>query len=290
MRAGSPRAGSARADLHMHSRASDGLLAPADLIRQAASRGLSIVALTDHDTTTGLQEAADAGERLGVRFIPGVELSTDVERGQLHVLGYGIDRRDPTLLATLESLRASRQERAQAIIEKLRELGVEIAPERVRPSQPGEAIGRPHIARAMIEGGSVRSIQEAFDRYIGDGGPAYVPSWRLTPEDAVRLVAAAGGIPVLAHPFSFPDFRERLPELIAAGLEGLEVYYGAHDAEQVSELEELAEKRDLLATGGSDFHGASEADRIRALGGVNVPERALERFLRRLERAGSKPD
>lgn len=289
MRAGSPRAGSARADLHMHSRASDGLLAPADLIRQAASRGLSIVALTDHDTTTGLQEAADAGERLGVRVIPGVELSTDVERGQLHVLGYGIDRRDPTLLATLESLRASRQERAQAIIEKLRELGVEIAPERVRPSQPGEAIGRPHIARAMIEGGSVRSIQEAFDRYIGDGGPAYVPSWRLTPEDAVRLVAA-GGIPVLAHPFSCPDFRERLPELIAAGLEGLEVYYGAHDAEQVSELEELAEKRDLLATGGSDFHGASEADRIRALGGVNVPERALERFLRRLERAGSKPD
>lgn len=289
MQAGTARKGSARADLHTHSTASDGLLAPADLIHQAFERGLSILALTDHDTTAGLDEATRAGRDLGVRVIAGVELSTDVELGQLHMLGYGFSVNDTTLSRTLASLRSSREDRARLILDRLSAVGIEIDAETIRPARPGESIGRPHVARAMVEGGHVESVREAFDRYIGEGQAAYVASRRLTPEAAVRLIVAAGGVPVMAHPYSFPAFRERLPALIEAGLQGIEVYYGEYTEEQQKELAGLAESHGLLTTGGSDFHGVSGPE-ARNLGGTSLPEPALERFLQRLDARPGRAD
>ncbi|HUG15274.1 MAG TPA: PHP domain-containing protein [Thermomicrobiales bacterium] len=289
MTTGGARIGNARADLHTHSSASDGLLAPAGLIRQASERGLSVLALTDHDTTLGLDEARRAGRELGVRVISGVELSTGVDEGQLHVLGYGFNERNPDLLTRLATLRASRAGRALAIIERLRELGVAIDAETARPTRPGESIGRPHIARAMVGAGHVGSVAEAFERYLGDGRPAYVASRRLTPEAAVQLIVEAGGVAVLAHPYSYPAFRERLPSLIAAGLQGIEVYYGEHSCQQIDEMERVADRRGLLAAGGSDYHGDIGSER-RALGSARLPDDALARFLRRLDSGSALSD
>lgn len=281
---GSMPLASGRADLHTHSNASDGLLAPAGLILRAAERGLSVVALTDHDTTAGLGEAMQAGERLGLRVVKGIELSTAVEHGQLHLLGYGIDPDDEALATTLAALRLSRESRAAKIVARLRELGMPLRSETLRPNRPGESIGRPHIARALVDAGYVASVADAFEHFIGDDGPAYVATRRLTPEEAVRLVIEAGGLAVLAHPLSAPDHVERLPGLIAAGLAGLEVYYGEYDAEQVRQLERLASDLDVLATGGSDYHGDDGRDE-RMLGSVELPHGVLARFLGRLDSA-----
>jgi 3',5'-nucleoside bisphosphate phosphatase len=287
--AGTSRTGSARADLHTHSTASDGLLAPARLIQQASERGLSVLALTDHDTTMGLDEALAAGRRHGVRVIAGIELSTDVEHGQMHMLGYGIDRHEAGLLSTLEALRASRRARAQQIVDRLRALGIDVDPAAVRPTSSGEAVGRPHVARAMVAAGHVTSVREAFDRYIGEGRPAYVASRRLSPPDAARLIAKAGGIPVLAHPFTFPRFREEIPPLIDAGLQGIEVYYGEYTGLQIQELEDIADRYQLLKTGGSDYHGEGVRNG-RGLGESPFPDHALERFLEHLDSLARSAD
>jgi 3',5'-nucleoside bisphosphate phosphatase len=278
--------GISRADLHTHSTASDGLLAPADLIRQASGRGLSVVALTDHDTTLGLAEAIAAGVRFGLRVIPGIELSTDVDQGQVHILGYGIDFESAELLDALSQLRTARVTRVEKMLERLRELGVTLPPDSVRPSAPGASVGRPHVARTMVEAGYVGSIGEAFDRYIGEGRPAYVASERLAPEDAVRLIARAGGIPVFAHPLSSPDFLESLPSLIDAGLAGIEAYYGEYSAERREQLAQLARSLNLLATGGSDFHGVGFKEG-RDLGAVPIPAEVIDELLQRLDRGAT---
>jgi 3',5'-nucleoside bisphosphate phosphatase len=266
------------ADLHTHSTASDGLLAPADLLQQAHRQGLSVLALTDHDTTLGVPEALAEGERLGIRVIPGIELSTDVEVGQVHMLGYAVDPHDRVLGETLAHLRAARLTRAARILERLHELGIDLPHESIEPVAEDASVGRPHIARAMIAAGYVGSVAEAFDLYLGEGRPAYLASEKLVPEDAIALVRRAGGLPVLAHPFSSPEFPERLPALVAAGLGGLEVYYGEYTPAQRTLLRALADEHGLLATGGSDYHGPRFKEG-RDLGSVAIPGDVLERFL-----------
>jgi predicted metal-dependent phosphoesterase TrpH len=273
----------ARADLHTHSTASDGTLTPADLVHQAHGGGLSIIGLTDHDTTAGLAEATTAGQALGVRIIPGIELSTDVGAGEVHMLGYGIDPANTTLQTALVSYRQSRRERAERIIDRLRELGVDLPQGSVKATEGDASIGRPHIARAMIGAGYVESVSEAFDRYLGDGKPAYIASERKpTPAEAIQLIRAAGGLPIHAHPFSSDAFPATLPDLIAAGLAGIEVYYAEYTPEQRQELARIAAKYELLATGGSDYHGERFKER-RDLGSVTLPADVLRRFLARLD-------
>lgn len=274
---------SAHADLHTHSTASDGTLAPADLVRQAHRRGLSILGLTDHDTTAGLAEATATGKALGVRVIPGIELSTDVSAGEVHMLGYGVDPDDDTLQTALASYRQSRRERAERIIERLRELGVDLPEGSVKAPEGDASIGRPHIARAMIVAGYVETISEAFDRYLGDGKPAYIASERKpTPVEAIRLIRAAGGLPIHAHPFSSVEFPATLPDLITAGLAGIEVYYAEYTPERRRELARIAAEYNLLATGGSDYHGERFKER-RDLGSVELPADVVRRFLARLD-------
>ena len=267
-----------RADLHTHSNASDGVHAPADLLQQASRRGLSVVALTDHDTTHGLSQAADMARELGIIFVPGIELSTDVGRGEIHVLGYGISPDAGRLQETLERLRSSRVTRAEGILDRLRKLGIDVPFDAIAPVEAGASIGRPHIARALVTHGHAASVRDAFDRYLGQGKPAYVASERLTPVDAVRLIRAASGIPVVAHPFSSPEFPHSLPPLIAAGLVGLEVYYGEYDEDSRRVLADIASRHGLIATGGSDYHGPGFKEG-RELGSVDIPSVALSRFL-----------
>ncbi|HET8630247.1 MAG TPA: PHP domain-containing protein [Thermomicrobiales bacterium] len=257
-------------DLHTHSTASDGTLAPARLVALAAARGLRVLALTDHDTTAGLAEAAAAAAEHGLRFVPGVELSTHVAAGEVHVLGYFIAPASPALADALARFRAAREGRARTIVANLAAAGAPVAYERVVELAGGATIGRPHVARALVEAGHAASVQDAFDRYLVRGRPGYVERYRLLPPDAVRLIREAGGVPVLAHPHSAADLDALLPDLLAAGLGGLECYYGDYDAAQRAALLALAARHDLVATGGTDFHGPGLAHGL-PLGGVAVP-------------------
>lgn len=275
--------GPARADLHTHSTASDGTLAPAVLVRQASRRGLTILALTDHDTTSGLAEAIATGAALGMRVIPGIELSTAVSAGEVHILGYGIDPQNQTLQQALTRYRQARRERAERIIARLHELGVDLPEGSVQASDNAASIGRPHIARAMIAAGYVQSVSEAFDRFLGNDKPAYIASERKpTPEEAIQLIRAASGLPVHAHPYTSDAFPESLPALARAGLAGIEVYYAEYTSEQRGVLAGIAAAHGLLATGGSDYHGEQFKER-RDLGSVALPAEALQRFLQRLD-------
>lgn len=267
-----------RADLHTHSTASDGNLAPADLVRQASERGLSILALTDHDTTLGLADACRAGELRGVYVIRGIELSTDVPSGEIHILGYGIDPAHDELQSTIARLRDASLSRIDRMVARLAELGYRLPEGSVHPSADGASIGRPHVARAMIAAGYVASVGEAFDRFLGRGQPAYIKRERQQPAEAVALVRRAGGLPVLAHPGTVAELDVALPELINAGLAGLECYYGEYTDDQRRALAAVATQHGLLATGGSDYHG--EGFRAgRELGGVDIPQAGLDRFL-----------
>lgn len=272
-----------RADFHTHSTASDGTLAPAELVAESARRGLTHIALTDHDTTSGVVEALDAGRRAGVTVIPGVELSAAVQRGELHILGYGIDPEHRELQSTLEELRQTRQQRADRILERLREIGVDLPADALERAGATESIGRPHIARALIEAGVVASISEGFDQYLGWGRPAFVPKPLLPPADAIDLIRSAGGIAVMAHPYSAREFQRIIPELVAVGLGGIESYYGEYDDVQRSTLATLARERGLLATGGSDYHGPGVREG-RELGSVTLPDEAIAALLEAVRR------
>lgn len=272
-------------DLHCHTTASDGRYSPRALVGLAASLGLRAIGITDHDSTEGLDEALAAGVELKVEIVPGVELSCDVEAGELHMLGYYPDYKDPRLQSELTRLRAGRVGRARAMVQKLTAMGYPISFERVRALAGDGAIGRPHIAQALVEAGHVASKAEAFDRLIGRSGPAYVERARLSPVEAVRLIRQVGGLPVFAHPFVVKEdgsiiellpIEEALPELIDAGLVGLEVYYPNYTQALTDRLLALARRHNLLVTGGSDFHGAGVAG--GSLGSVYVPNRCLTRL------------
>lgn len=277
-------------DLHTHSTASDGLYSPNELLQRAKEAGLRVLALTDHDTTDGIAEAAEAAHQLDIEFIPGIELNTDIKGGEVHVLGYFPEFERPAFQAIIKTLRDARERRGQRMVEQLNEHGIHISWERVRAIAQG-AVGRPHVARALIEAGYVQSVGEAFDTYIGKGGVGYVPRHHLSSVDAVRLIDSANGLPVIAHPLNLPGLaklREELSELCAAGMVGLETYYGPYTPENERELLALANTYHLIPTGGSDFHGPGIHP--TPLGGRYVPYEAVE-HLKRLaaQRQGRTP-
>lgn len=265
-------------DLHMHTTASDGVYSPIELMHRAKEVGLRAVALTDHDTTNGIEEAAQAARALDIDFIPGIEINTDINGGEVHVLGYFIEYSRPAFQATIKVLRDARERRGERMVELLNEEGVHIKWERVREIAQG-SVGRPHVAKALLEAGYVQSIGEAFETYIGTGKPAYVPRYKLTPEDAVRLIISANGLPVIAHPITLPGLdtlRTWLPELKAAGMVGLETYYGSYTQEDEQALLTLAHEYELIPTGGTDFHGPGIHP--TPLGGRFVPHEAVEQL------------
>ncbi len=271
-----------KVDLHLHTTASDGRLTPAELVKQAAKQGLTVIAITDHDCVDGVApalEAAKAFPRLTV--IPGVEINTDVPDGEVHVLGYFIDYQNPQLLLSLEELRSSRQRRALKMIDKLAKLGIVIEWQRVKEIAGKGSIGRPHIARAMLEKNYISSIKDAFNNYIGHGCPAYVEREKKTPEEAVQMVLRAKGLPVLAHPFTAEEAEEKISRLKNVGLVGVEAYYNEYTAEQVDQLVSLANKFGLIVTGGSDYHGLDIME--PALGSAAVPIEVAEGLIKLAE-------
>ncbi len=266
-------------DLHTHSTISDGILSPAELVHQAAAAGVTYLALTDHDSTDGLAEAqAAAVEHPGLTLIPGIEVSTDVPEGEAHILGYLFDTQNTALQETLASFRDDRIGRARRMVENLEKLGVPVAWERVVEIAGDGAIGRPHIAQALMEAGHVPSIREAFDRYISNDGPAYAGRRKMLPEEAIRLIRGYGGVAVLAHPDETPQVESMLPSMVEAGLTGIEVYYGLYPDSMRAQLKSLADDYGLLALGGSDYHGPGRAAEC-PLGGSNTPREAGEALL-----------
>ncbi|MCA9500392.1 MAG: PHP domain-containing protein [Nitrospira sp.] len=249
-----------RIDLHTHTHFSDGSVSPTALVELALQQNVSILAITDHDTTEGLPEAMEATQRLPLEIIPGIELSTEFQGRETHMLGYFINHADPRLQARLERLRATRVDRLHHILDRLHSLKMEISLAEVEHVAGGGTIGRPHIAQMLIEKGYVKGIKEAFDRFLGVRGAAYVR--RVVPEAAeiMTWITEAGGIPILAHPYweglNADKTAASCRTLVDQGLRGLEVFYGAFSARQISLNLNLARKFDLLMTGGSDFHGA----------------------------------
>lgn len=238
-------------DLHAHSTRSDGVLAPGDLVRRAAARGVRRLALTDHDTLEGLEEAHVAAADCDVEVIDGIEVSA--WHGQeVHILGYFVSREDPRLGEVVDRQRKNRVERVHRIADRLARLGMTIDVEAVLASADGN-VGRPHIARALVDAGHVPSFEAAFDRLLGSGAAAYVPASRLTASHAVRVIHDAGGAAVLAHP-GVEQVDDDLPALVEAGLDGIEVDHPAHDAGTAARYAALAHRLGLVATGGSDFH------------------------------------
>jgi len=261
-----------RFDLHTHSTHSDGTTTPEENAALAAGAGLSGLALTDHDTLAGWDEARDACARHGLDFVPGIELSTEDDGASVHVLGYWVDPADPDLAAENARLRVSRSDRAGQILARLADLGVVVDPAAVRAIAGTAPIGRPHIAQAMVDGGIVASLDAAFDQYLADGGPAWVVKHAVSPEDGVRLIRGAGGVAVLAHPGGHDDGAvqvggaslELVDRLVGAGLGGLEAEHAGHAPGTVSYWRRVAADRGLVVTGSSDFHGSRKGVRLGA--------------------------
>jgi len=244
-------------DLHTHTNASDGILSPARLVSTAVKCGVRILSITDHDTISGIDEARAEARNYALDFIPGIELSADVARDEVHILGYFIDLGTPEFLAALEEMRKNRISRIAGILEKLEALNVNPGIELVMKHSCGESVGRPHVARAMMEAGFVRTQNEAFQKYLSRDGPGYIPRKKIKPERAVKLILNARGIPVLAHPGLIGNFSEIFELLLNAGLMGIESYYPKHSPEKISYFNMIARKHDLLITAGTDYHGKS---------------------------------
>ena len=259
-------------DLHTHSNASDGSFPPQEVVRLAKERRLKALALTDHDTIDGLPEAMAAGQEFGIEVIPGVEISARHANGSMHILGYFLDYESELLARRLAVLQKARKDRNPQIIAKLNDLGIPLTMAQVERISGRGQVGRPHIARALYEGRYVRSLQEAFDVYLGNNGRAYVSKFRFPPEEALAMIRDAHGIPVLAHPFTLglptsETLRPLLQELMALGLAGMECYYPEHSSVQQALYLSLAGELGLLVTGGSDFHGDNKPE--VSLGRVN---------------------
>jgi hypothetical protein len=271
-----------RADLHTHSTASDGTGSPADNVRLARETGLAAIALTDHDTTAGLEEALAEGEKLGIRVVPGVELSTMQDGVEIHVLGYFLDWPDGRWQERLRSQRDARMRRGRMIVERLAELGMPVTWEEVERAAAGRAsggaIGRPHIAAAMVGRGYVSSVAEAFERYLGSTGAAYVRVPRPTPLEAVGWIHEAGGAAVIAHPGLYG--RDELVEaLLEAGADGIEAYHSDHGPDDEARYAAMAARFGVIATGGSDYHGARGGEVFHGpLGGRTVEIAVVDRL------------
>ena len=253
-----------RIDLHLHTTHSDGSCSTAEVMAFAKQAGLTALAITDHDIVDGIPEATAIGKELGIEVVPGVEISSRLGESELHILGYFLNWTDPLLAQRLSTLRDSRHLRNPKIVQCLNELGIPITYEEVRALAGTESVGRPHIARLLMEKKFVTSAKEAFDRYLANGRPAFVDRELPEPAEAVRWIREAGGVPVLAHPTwvrtSAEGLRVLVRDLKAAGLGGMEVHYSTHTPSQTTEYLDLARQCDLLVTGGSDFHGVTKPD------------------------------
>lgn len=244
-------------DLHTHTNFSDGTFTPLGLIDEAASLGLSAIAVTDHDTIAGLKPSLDSAAKNTLEVLPGIELSAEYDGSEVHILGYLIDYENKKLLKQLDILKNNRIRRIYEMAEKLRGLGVEIRAEDVFSASPNSIIGRLHVARVLLQRGYVSSTQEAFQKYIGDTCPAYVLGFKLSPEEAIKLIKESGGIPVLAHPYTIKS-DTLLLDIIKEGIMGLEAYYPEHSQAVTNFFLNLARENNLLVTGGSDFHGSGK--------------------------------
>ena len=253
-----------RLDLHLHTTHSDGSCTPTEVINMAHRAGVTALAITDHDILTGVAEAIAAGQEYGIEVIPGVEISSLAGNSELHILGYFLDCQNPDLLERLKTLRDGRHRRNPRIIERLHTLGIDITYDEVRALAGTDSIGRPHIARVLMDKHVVASAKEAFDRFLAEGKPAYVPRELPNPAEAIRWIKAARGLAVLAHPTWVKVTEQPLIDLVrqlkADGLDGVEVYYSTHAARQTREYLSLAQQLGLLVTGGSDFHGITKPD------------------------------
>lgn len=275
-----------RIDLHTHSLASDGSDSPVELVNKAASLGLAAIALTDHDTLSGLDEAVEQGEKTGVRVIRGIEIAVHDDFGELHLLGLWMPRPSKVMRSYLTTLRRNRLARNQAMLDALTAMDMPLAMEQVEAVSRGESLGRPHIALAMRDRGYVSSRKEAFERYIGWGGKAFVPRALSSPREGIELLRGEGATVSLAHPFLSRQMTEsRLDALLrdfrAWGLDAVEAYHSTHSQQQVSLCVKLAAKHGLLLTGGSDYHGLNkEVIRLGVgTGSLRVPFVLLEKLL-----------
>jgi 3',5'-nucleoside bisphosphate phosphatase len=278
-----------RVDLHIHSSISDGRYSPAELVRKSSVMEMILISITDHDNVDGVAPALAAARNFpSLTVIPGVEISTDTTEGEVHVLGYFIDYTYPELLSMLETMRDSRQKRAEKMVAKLAELGLPVDWHRVQEIAGVGSIGRPHIAQALLEKGHITTLKEAFDKYIAFGGPAYVEREKLDPAGAVALLVRAGGLPVLAHPLLCPDPETMVAGLKEARLAGIEAYYGDYSTENTGRLARLAEKYGLITTGGSDYHGLDESAETM-IGGADMPQAVVRKLVALAEKRLLKP-
>jgi len=272
----------ARIDLHTHTTASDGSLSPSELVQLAKQQGVSALAVTDHDSVEGLPEAMAAGERLGITIIPGIEISCLYEEVELHILGYFINQDDPRLKPALARYLSSREDRNPKIIERLRQLGFDLTYDEVKNFAGEATICRPHIAQILLRKGYVASVADAFDRFLGDDGPAYVSRALPTASEAISLIRELGGLAVLAHPGYAGRLKQSFNELCATlkgfGLAGLETLYSSHTQQQTDRFRSIAREHGLLITGGSDFHGDTKPEILvgTGYGNLRVPAELLE--------------
>ena len=260
-------------DLHMHSNASDGSFPPEDVARMAAGNGIQVFSLTDHDTLDGIPAASAFATRSGIRLITGVELSVSEEGMDVHLLAYGFDATDPTLVAAVARYRDGRRERARKILMRLKGLGIRISLEEVEEIASGGALGRPHVAEALLRMGHVETFNEAFQRYLGHHAPAYVPKPRVTLEESSAIVRDAGGVTILAHPGTL-NRDHLIPAWARRGLDGIEVWHSKHDAAAVQRYRGFANLHGLLMTGGTDYHGERTPGIV--IGSVPVPDEILK--------------
>jgi predicted metal-dependent phosphoesterase TrpH len=294
-------------DLHSHSTASDGTFAPADVVRLARDAGLVGLALTDHDTVAGLAEAAGEAESVGLTFLPGIEISAvaPTPDGTLHILGYGIDPQNSVLQQMTRDLLDARDNRNPRIIARLRELGIDISMDEVlafvrkqqhagaersaAPDSPAPVLGRPHIAALLVRKGVVKTIKDAFNEYLGQGGKAYFDKERLAPRDALSRIRQAGGLPVLAHPVQLRTTNDAqlervLKDLVDLGLAGIEVIHSDHGPDEVAKYDRFADRYNLLKTGGSDFHGTNKKDiHLGTANGRRIPREWMSRLTERIK-------
>jgi predicted metal-dependent phosphoesterase TrpH len=275
-------------ELHCHSTASDGTLTPTQVAELAKRSGMTALALTDHDTVAGIGEAASAAGALGIDFLPGIEISAEYPHpGTMHILGYGVDPENPKLKSLTEDLLAGRDNRNPRIVAKLNEMGVAVTMKEWEDEARGAVLGRPHLAAILHRKGYVSSIKQAFDKYIGQGAPAYFDKERLTPRQAIERIRASGGLPVLAHPIQLRTENDAQLERVAKdlldlGLIGLEVIHSDHDAALVEKYTQLADRLGLLKTGGSDFHGTNKKDIELGLArGRRTPREFYDRLVER---------
>jgi predicted metal-dependent phosphoesterase TrpH len=263
-------------DLHCHTTASDGVISPYNIIIQAAKEGVAVMAIADHDTVDGLEQAAQAAKDAGVRFIPAIELSVAYPKGYFHLLGYGIRYENRDFRKKLEQLRIVREERVLRMVERLNMAGVHIKHEDVQKELNGSAPGKPHVARALVKKGYAGNVQDAMKTYLNLGAPGYVPKENLSQEAAIELIGSVGGLSVLAHPKSLraenpEEYDQLIKRFVSQGGVGIEVYASIHDERDVKMFNEIAKRYDLIVTGGSDYHG-DNGGQLGYYGSRTIPE------------------